>query len=146
MSEGLNTTPEEAEKAHKAESFLQMLYHHEQQQIMPVVDQGFFQAFRALDEEGQYKAMNHIRFLSILPVDQDLHQEVHRGRLVYFHKVWYEEQTEGWVYKVYEEPIEDAAWVESMARSAAKQAILDVEGKGGDPTKLSLAEAKELLG
>jgi hypothetical protein len=132
------------------ETFLEMLYHCEERKDIPVVDEEFVRRFSALSEEGQYKAMSHIKFIRQYPHGEDIQREVYQGRLHELCKDWFEDQTETWVYHNYKPPIDTSYWERESKkvaeRHAQREAAKMLEPFEGMQDTISLEEAKKELG
>jgi hypothetical protein len=105
------------------QTFLQRLYHHSQSHTIPVVDEAFVQAFSALSEEDQFKAMNHLFYMSAIdkyPADQQT--RVYVGRIAALHKAWYQDLTDTWVGYVYNPPIDAHYWAQELQERVAREA------------------------
>lgn len=119
------------------ESFLEMLYRHQEQQHIPAVNEDFLQRLSTLSEEDQYKAMGHILFITMITAD-GLRSQVYQKRLAELYKVWYKDQTEEWVNLYYQPPISQHYWeVETVKRKARHEA---------EEAAIPLEEAKKELG
>jgi len=124
-------------------TFLEDLYRHQEQHSAPVVDEAFLQAFMALDEEGQIKAIAHIEGIMI-STENTVWGRVQNARLSELYKAWFEYQTKDFVYEHYSSVLDEQDWQLSLESRRVEQEREEKEVLK-DTETVSLDEARKAL-